>query len=75
MSFSFSETDFKPENAAESGRYGVWGVGEGVLIPLPLCGKLPNYTVRIKYDYNFCATNVKFMYIVEFKLVRNYPEL
>jgi len=75
MSFSFSETDFKPKNAAESGRYGVWGVGEGALIPLPRCGKLPNSFVRIKYDYNFCATNVEFMYIVEFKLVRNYPEI
>lgn len=53
----------------------MWGVGEGALIPLPRCGKLPNSFVRIKYDYNFCATNVEFMYIVEFKLVRNYPEI
>lgn len=47
----------------------MWGVGEGVLIPLPLCGKLPNFIVRIKYDYKFYATNVKYVYIVGFKLV------
>jgi len=73
MSSSFAEREVKPEDAAESGRYGVWGVGEGVLIPLPLCGKLLSSIVRIKYDYNFCATNVNFVYIVGFKLLRIYP--